>query len=115
MKKQLLVAGALALVPMSVAVAGSGLHHMHGHDAGDPREHIEEMLDAVDATDAQREAVAPLVERATVSTQEIHARAAELHEQLLGILTADTIDRAALEQVRTQGVALVDDASRDLL
>jgi Spy/CpxP family protein refolding chaperone len=112
MKKQLLIVSALALVPI-VAVAGSGLHHRHGH--GDPKAHVEDMLDEVDASEAQRRAITPLVDRATVSAHEIHSQAEEVHDELLVLLTADTIDRAALESVRVQGVALVDQASRDMV
>ena len=110
MKKQLLFAGALALVPIA-AVAGSGMHQRHG----DPKAHVEEMLDEVDASDAQRQAIEPLVDRATARAHDIHAQAADLHEELLGLLTAETIDRAALESVRADAVALVDRASREMV
>jgi Spy/CpxP family protein refolding chaperone len=112
MKRQLLFASALVLVPI-VAVAGSGLHQRHGH--GDAKAHVDEMLDEVDASAAQRQAIEPLVDRTTASAHEIHAQAAELHDELLGILTAETIDRAALESVRAEGVALVDRASREMV
>jgi Spy/CpxP family protein refolding chaperone len=110
MKKQLLFAGALALAPI-VAVAGSGLHQRHG----DPKGHVQDVLDLVEASEAQRRAIDPLVERALSSAHEIHARAAELHDDMLAILTAETIDRAALESVRAQAVALVDRASREMV
>lgn len=110
MKRQLLFAGALVLVPI-VAIAGSGLHGRHGN----PKAHVEEMLDDVDATDAQRQAIAPLVDRATARAHEIHAQGEELHDELHDLLTADVIDRAALELVRVDAVALVDRASREMV
>ena len=110
MKRQLLFASALVLVPIA-AVAGSGLHHRHG----DPKVHVEEMLDEVDASDAQRAAIEPLVDRATARMHDIHGQAADLHEELHGLLTAETIDRAALESVRAEAVALVDRASREMV
>ena len=110
MKRQLLFASALVLVPI-VAIAGSGLHHRHG----DPKNHVEEMLDEVEASDAQRRAIAPLVDRTTARAHDIHAQAEELHDELLVLLTADTIDRAALESVRLEAVALVDQASREMV
>ena len=110
MKKQLLFASALVLVPIA-AVAGSGLHHRHG----DAKAHVEEVLDEVDASDAQRKAIEPLVDRATARAHDVHVQAAELHDELLGILTAETIDYAALESVRAEAVALVDRASREMV
>ena len=109
MKRQLLFAGALVLVPI-VAIAGSGLHRH-----GDPRAHVEEVLDDVDATDAQRQAIAPLVDRATASAHEIHLQGEELHDELHALLIADTIDRAAVESLRKEAVALVDQASREMV
>ena len=110
MKRQLLFAGALVLVPI-VAIAGSGLHHRHG----DPKNHVEEVLDEVDATDAQRQAIAPLVDRATARAHEIHSQGEGLHDELLELLTAEKIDRAALESVRLDAVLLVDQASREMV
>jgi Spy/CpxP family protein refolding chaperone len=111
MKRQLLFASTLVLVPI-VAVAGSGLHR-HGH--GGAKDHVEEMLDEVDASDAQRKAIAPLVDRAAASAHEIHSQGEELHDELLAILTAESIDRVALESVRLQAVALVDQASQEMV
>jgi Spy/CpxP family protein refolding chaperone len=73
------------------------------------------MLDEVEASDAQRRTIEPLVERTSARMHDIHTQAGDLHDELLGLLTAETIDRAALESVRAEAVALVDRASREMV
>jgi Spy/CpxP family protein refolding chaperone len=129
----LALAGLAAAVASLVALGGSnearamrGLlahaHGPHGHGPRDPeamREHAELgaewLLRWVDASEAQharvREIVAASVEALVPLAEQHRAH----HRELVELLAQPTVDRAALEQLRAQELALAETASRALV
>jgi periplasmic protein CpxP/Spy len=74
--------------------------------------HLDKMLDQVNATDSQRTAIKAIFERMFTEMQPIHQQHKSLHERLVNALTADTVDRAAVENLRKQIPTLADQASQ---
>lgn len=108
----------------STLVVGVGAfaveRHMGGpHAAIDASAHMDRMLKhlyvEVDATDAQKAKIEPLVKAAMADIKPMHEQLHQIHQQVMQQMTAATIDRAALETTRAQGVALADQASKRLV
>ncbi|MGH7024091.1 MAG: Spy/CpxP family protein refolding chaperone [Caulobacteraceae bacterium] len=100
----------LAQDSMATAVMGG-----HAGMLGTMREHLERMLTAVDATPDQRARINTILIGAMESLGPIHHRLAGVRGDLGALLTAPTIDRAAVEQFRAQHMADLDQASRILV
>jgi Spy/CpxP family protein refolding chaperone len=96
--------------------AGAGAfaveRHMDGAHAGHMLKHL---YVEVDATDAQKARIEPLVNAAMADIKPMHEQLGQLHKQLAQQMAAPTIDRSALETTRSQGIALADQASRRLV
>lgn len=108
----------------STLVVGVGAfaveRHMGGpHAAIDASAHMDRMLKhlyvEVDATDAQKAKIEPLVKAAMADIKPMHEQLHQIHQQVMQQMSAATIDRAALETTRAQGVALADQASKRLV
>ncbi|GJI94771.1 Spy/CpxP family protein refolding chaperone [Duganella sp. BJB1802] len=108
----------------STLVVGVGAfaveRHMGGpHAAIDASAHMDRMLKhlyvEVDATDAQKARIEPLVKAAMADIKPMHEQLHQIHQQVMQQMSAATIDRAALETTRAQGVALADQASKRLV
>ena len=80
--------------------------------AADVPPHVEERaeraLDAVKATEEQRSAFWELFEETVPKVKALHDEAHALHEELKTVLLVETIDRAALEDLRVDAVDLFD-------
>jgi Spy/CpxP family protein refolding chaperone len=99
-------AGALAAdMAMGHAMGGAGMHAMMGS-------HIDEMLAKVDATADQKARIHEIMKTAMASFGGVHERMAATHADLHRLLTAPTIDRAALEQLRAARMGDFDQASK---
>jgi Spy/CpxP family protein refolding chaperone len=85
-------------------------HHGDGHGS-----HISRLYAEVQATDAQKAKIDPLVNAAMADLKPLHEQLHELHKKLLEQASAPTIDRAALEATRQQGLALADKASKRII
>ena len=108
----------------STLVVGVGAfaveRHMGGqHAAIDSSAHMDYMLKhlyvEVDATDAQKAKIEPLLKAAMADIKPLHEQVHQLHAQLIQEMSAATIDRAALETTRASGLALADQASRRIV
>lgn len=75
---------------------------------------LEKMLDDVKATDTQRSAIKGIVERLHTEMEPIHNEHAKLHEDMVKVFSAQTVDAAAVEKLRAQGVALMEKGSQAL-
>ena len=73
---------------------------------------VDHLLDGVGASDAQRTQVKQIVTAAAADLKTQHEAARGLHEQGLALLSAPTIDDAAIESLRQQAEAQHDQASR---
>src|SRR5579863_6445323 len=116
------VAGA-ALAGSIVAVAatgmGGGMHHamMGGaHSAADVSAHVDHVLKhlyvEIDATDAQKAQITPLVQQAVNDLMPMHAQLQAAHTQAIEALTQSAVDRPALEAARVAHLQLADQASK---
>lgn len=89
------------------------------HVAIDAGAHMDRMLKhlyvEVDATDAQKTKIEPLVKAAMADIKPLHQQVHQLHAQLIEQMSAATIDRTALETTRANGLALADQASKRIV
>ena len=89
------------------------------HSAIDATAHVDRMLKhmyvEIDATEAQKTQIDPLVRQAMQDLLPMHEQMHKAHENALQLLTAPTLDRAALEAARAQNMQLADQASKRLV
>lgn len=91
----------------------------YGHGAFDPArmdEHLERMLKhfyvEIDATEAQRAQLGPIVKQAAHDLMPLRGRMHEARKQGLQLLTAQSVDRGALERLRSEQIQAADAASQ---
>jgi Spy/CpxP family protein refolding chaperone len=115
----------LAAVSTAFAgLAGAGfgvLAHGRGRGRGpmDPaalEERLERMLKhmyvEIDATDAQKQKLDPIVKQAAQELQPLRAKVREARLEGMKLFSAESIDRGAIERFRAQQIAATDAASR---
>jgi Spy/CpxP family protein refolding chaperone len=119
------VAGAVlsgSIVAAAATGMGSGAMH-HGmmggsHSAADINAHVDHMLKhlyaEIDATDAQKAQITPLVKQAVTDLMPMHTQLEAAHSQAITALTQDSVDRAGLESARIAHLQLADQASKRL-
>ena len=112
--------GGIAITAGIGAVAqGTGIigwHHGSAMTEQDMSAHVDKFLQHVyieiDATDAQKAQLDPIVKQAAADLMPLHAQFHGFHTQALALLTQDTVDRAAIETMRAEHVRAADQASR---
>jgi Spy/CpxP family protein refolding chaperone len=120
------LAGGLVAAVAAGAVAGNaggGWHHGGAHAmAGNPQDvasHVDEMLQhiytKVDATDAQKAQLGPIVQQAATDITQLHGELHSGHAQMMTLLTQDTVDRTELEAARAAQMQVADEASRRIV
>jgi periplasmic protein CpxP/Spy len=98
-----------------------GWHHgmMIGHGTADVSAHVDKMLKhlyvEIDATDAQKAQITPLVKQAVSDLLPLHAQLQAAHAQAVQGLTQSPVDRTALETARVAHLQLADQASKRLV
>src|ERR1700720_4525848 len=114
-----LVGGVAALAN---GTGACGWHHgamMSGHSAADVSAHVDQMLKhlyvEIDATDAQKAQITPLVKQAVDDLLPLHTQLEAAHTQALKGLTTSPVDRNALEAAREAHLQLADQASKRLV
>lgn len=85
-----------------------------GHGPGFGEGRIERMLDSVDATADQQNKVWSIVDGARSEIRPIMRDFRETRGQLAELLSAPTIDRAAVEKLRAERVASIDQVSKKI-
>jgi Spy/CpxP family protein refolding chaperone len=108
------LAGGITVSGVAAVAQGMGEHMMGGHDASHMMAHFNAALDAVGATADQKTRIEALLHTGMAPMMDVHGGMAAAHNQLIGLLTAPTIDRGALEQVRAGEIAKLDEASRSM-
>ena len=123
--KPALIAGAVTLAfafgavaataaPEAVAAMHPGGHGGHGgkgmHAMG--AMHLEKLLAEAGATAEQKAKITANMKRAHAAMEPLHARMGDTHRSVHELLAAPSIDRAALERLRAQRIADVDQASK---
>ena len=109
---------------VAVAATGmdaSGFHHgMTGgtYSPADVSAHVDHVLKhlyvEIDATDAQKAQITPLVQQAVNDLLPMHTQLQAAHAQAIQALTQSTVDRTALEAARVAHLQLADQASKRL-
>lgn len=99
---------------LAVGIGAYAVDRHHGEGRGHGS-HISRLYAEVQATDAQKAKIDPLVKAAMADLKPLHEQLHELHKKLLEQASAPTIDRAALEVTRQQGLALADQASKRII
>jgi Spy/CpxP family protein refolding chaperone len=117
-----IIVAAATLVGGVAAVANGagacGWHHgmMSGHSAADVSAHVDKMLKhfyvEIDATDAQKAQITPLVKQAVSDLLPLHAQLQAAHTQAVQGLMQSPVDRNALEAARVAHLQLADQASK---
>jgi len=122
---------ATALAGLAAVIGVKAIAHAGGpwrwHRAGfmgaslDPTkvdEHLDRMLKhlyvEIDATDAQKQQLAPIVKSAARDLLPVRAKIHDARRQALDLLSRDTVDRAALEALRADQLRLIEQASMRL-
>ena len=120
----LVIAGATLVGGVAALANGTGMcgwhHGMSGtHSAADVTAHVDHMLKhlyvEIDATDAQKAQITPLVTQAVNDLLPLHTQLQAAHAQAIQGLTASPVDRAALEASRAAHLQLADQASKRLV
>lgn len=75
---------------------------------------IQKVLKQVNASDAQDQQIMAIVDGLFAKHQAMAGIHQQIHQQLLAAVTGPTVDRAAVEAVRAQAVARIDEATKDL-
>jgi Spy/CpxP family protein refolding chaperone len=87
--------------------------------AADVSAHIDHVLKhlyvEIDATDAQKAQIGPLVKQAVNDLLPLHAQLQASRAQFITGLTQSTVDRTALEAARTTHLQLADQASKRIV
>jgi Spy/CpxP family protein refolding chaperone len=88
---------------------------------GSPAEHqafmqrrLEKALDLVKATDSQRAAIKPIIQKLAADMKPIHQQHAQVHKAMVDAFAATTLDAAGIENLRVQASALMDQASKTI-
>jgi periplasmic protein CpxP/Spy len=122
---------ATAIAGLATVIGVKAIAHAGGpwrwHRAGfmgaplDPArvdEHLDRMLKhlyvEIDATDAQRQQLAPIVKSAARDLLPVRAKMHEARRQAVELLSREHVDRAALEALRADQLRLVEQASMRL-
>jgi Spy/CpxP family protein refolding chaperone len=114
-------AGLSAGLAAMAAQGMGGFHHgmmMMGSPA-DISAHADHLLKhlyaEVDATDAQKAQIDPLVKQALADLSALHTQAQTAHTQFIQALTAPNVDRGSLEAAREAHLQLAEQASKRIV
>ncbi|MCA1370851.1 Spy/CpxP family protein refolding chaperone [Bradyrhizobium sp. BRP14] len=94
---------------------GMGGHMMQAHMGGGFMEHrIGSVLDELDATPEQEDKLWDIIDKARAEIRPTFRDFRETREEVIELLGASTIDRAAAEKLRSERIAAIDEASRKM-
>ena len=113
------IAGAgLSAGVVALAAQGGGMGALH-HGMTMSGDHVDHMLKhlyvEIDATEAQKAQIDPLVKQAMSDLSSLHAQAQTAHTQFFHALTQTTVDRDSLEAAREAHIQLADQASKRIV
>jgi periplasmic protein CpxP/Spy len=107
------VAGAGGLSYAAIMTGSVNWHH--GHRLGQLQHRVRTALDAVGATTVQEDKVHDILANGFTSLDAGHADRGAMRKQLIDLLRAPTIDRAAVEKLRAAQVANYDARSKTVM
>ncbi len=112
------------LAALSAALAGfaaTAFAHgsRHGRGPMDPAamdERLDRMLKhlyvEIDATEAQKQKLDPIVKQAAAELRPLRAKAQEARRRGVELFSADTLDRGAIERARVEQIGVADESSK---
>jgi periplasmic protein CpxP/Spy len=113
--------GGIVGAAAATGMGACGFHHgmpAGSFSAADVSTHVDHVLKhlyvEIDATDAQKAQITPLVQQAVNDLLPMHTQLQAAHTQALQALTQNTVDRTALEAARVAHLQLADQASKRL-
>ncbi|MCV0396470.1 MAG: periplasmic heavy metal sensor [Rhizobiaceae bacterium] len=116
LRNVLFATAAVVLAGVGVAIAkgdgwgpGAMGHHMMG---GFAERRVERAMDAIDATDEQEERIWAIIDRTRTELRPIGRGFRDSRDEFASILGAATIDKTAIEALRAERVAAMDEASK---
>jgi len=114
------VAGGLTLPSLAASAQEAAMHRMGGSGHGGGMHamamaHVSRMLDEVGASAEQKSKITAILHAGFAPMASLHADMGQTHRSLHAILSAPTIDRAALEQLREAEIGRIDQASRTMV
>ncbi|APG95661.1 Spy/CpxP family protein refolding chaperone [Sinorhizobium americanum] len=91
-------------------------HIMHAHMGGGGfmEQRIGSMLDELDATPEQEDKLWDIIDKARTEIRPTFRDFRETREEVIELLGAATVDRAAAEKLRSERIAAIDAASRKM-
>jgi Spy/CpxP family protein refolding chaperone len=117
-----LVGGGLVSNAVGHGMGGPGFRHFGGHhdrgpiDPAQAKEHAARMVGhlawAVDATDAQKQQLTQIAQAMVNDLLPAHEKMRSARGKIANLLRAPKTDRAALEAMRAEHLALADDVSK---
>lgn len=114
-----LAALSTAALGMGALGFGAFAHGRGGRGPMDPammEERLDRMLQhlyvEIDATDAQKQKLDPIVKQAANELAPLREKARDARRRGMELLTADTIDRGAIERLRVEQMGAADAASK---
>jgi protein CpxP len=108
------IAGAI-IVAAGAAIAQGGMGHGMGRMGmmGGFMEHrFERMMDEIDATDAQQDKIWAIVDKTRSDLRPVGREFRDSRGKVAELLSAPTIDKAAVEALRVERIAAIDAASK---
>jgi periplasmic protein CpxP/Spy len=111
----------VGVVALAQSPGAASFHHamMSDGSSGNMAAHVDRMLQHlyidIDATDAQKAQIDPLVKQAMSDLVALHAQGQKAHAQFIEAFTQNTVDRDALEAARETHLQLADQASRRIV
>ena len=119
------LAGAVLAAGVGVSAWGHGMSCQHGmmmdgtHSPAEVSAHVDHMLKhfyvEIDATDAQKAQIGPLVKQAVTDLMPLHSQLQSAHSRAIQALEQPTVDRASLEAARAEHLQLGDEASKRIV
>lgn len=113
------VAGGLTLPALTASAQGAAasMSAMPGHGTMHAMgmAHMQQMLDQAGASANQKARITAILHTGFAPMMGMHTEMQRAHASLHALLTAPTIDRAALEQLRSREIAGIDAATRQMV
>jgi Spy/CpxP family protein refolding chaperone len=110
------LAAAVGASAYGVNACGHGMMMDGTHSAADVNSHVDRMLKhfyvEIDATDAQKAQIDPLVKQAVSDLLPLHSQLRAAHGHAVEALAQPTVDRSSLEAARVEHLQLADQASK---
>lgn len=101
-----------AIVVAAGAAVAQGFGGPHGFGGRFIGHKLERLMGKVDATDAQQDRIWAIVDKTRSDLRPVGREFRDSREKVAALLSAPTIDKAAVEALRAERIAAIDNASK---